>query len=522
MGEPACLRRSFSHPSSASRETKEGDPLRALTESISFGRFMSESLAWEKWSTFSHNRYLEEVEQFSKPGSVAQMKAYFEAHYKMRAAMKASTLLEQPNVVANNVSEAEPNSTGHNDSASDNESAKATSCNEQQDTSLIEANCPNNQRVNAENEQVERSEKCAELNGVVESPTEVKKINQLEIAQNSDKITPTSEYKLPEKKTAEKENLAAVPTNKRRMNSSGKSSNHSKASKLPKPSTSHVSSLQPRAGEIVSQSSKNSAGDLFHKKGATPTSVRMSINFGSSSGQNRKSSLRMSRESRSTQQNPTKTSVSEVSKIIPSAVRPSEDRRKKSLLNKSVSATTLASTILQALGGDRIKSPSASGSKTRTPLTPSPFNLRCEERAARRKEFFKKLEEKNNAREAEQMPPQVRLKFDHPQEKADNDIEKRKTRTDFRSKPSDNLQSGLQSPSTQNKKLPLPRPRSPKFGRKPASDVVQEKGFRLLRRPAANAEKSDLPTKSSQSMARSITLISKKKAHENASPNIER
>ncbi|KAF2292825.1 hypothetical protein GH714_029209 [Hevea brasiliensis] len=97
MGEPTCLMRSFSHPSNASREAKEGDPLRALTESISFGRFMSESLAWEKWSTFSHNRYLEEVEQFSKPGSVAQKRAYFEAHYKKRAAMKAAALLEQAN-----------------------------------------------------------------------------------------------------------------------------------------------------------------------------------------------------------------------------------------------------------------------------------------------------------------------------------------------------------------------------------------------------------------------------------------
>ncbi|KAJ6719706.1 TPX2 (TARGETING PROTEIN FOR XKLP2) PROTEIN FAMILY [Salix purpurea] len=48
MGESACLLRSFSHPSSASREAKEGNPILALTESISFGTFMSESLAWEK------------------------------------------------------------------------------------------------------------------------------------------------------------------------------------------------------------------------------------------------------------------------------------------------------------------------------------------------------------------------------------------------------------------------------------------------------------------------------------------
>ncbi|CAN0896356.1 Protein WVD2-like 7 [Linum grandiflorum] len=96
MGDSsACLVRSFSHPSSSIRESQEGDPLRALTESISFGRFASESLAWEKWSAFSHNRYLEEVEQCAKPGSVAAKKAFFEAHYKKRAALKAAALLEQ-------------------------------------------------------------------------------------------------------------------------------------------------------------------------------------------------------------------------------------------------------------------------------------------------------------------------------------------------------------------------------------------------------------------------------------------
>lgn len=57
---------------------------------------MSETLAWEKWSTFSHNRYLEEAEKSSKPGSVAKMKAYFEAHYKKIGAKKEA-VMEQPN-----------------------------------------------------------------------------------------------------------------------------------------------------------------------------------------------------------------------------------------------------------------------------------------------------------------------------------------------------------------------------------------------------------------------------------------
>lgn len=52
--------------------------------SISFGRFENEPLSWERRSSFSHNRYLEEVEKCSKPGSVFEKKAYFEAHFKKK------------------------------------------------------------------------------------------------------------------------------------------------------------------------------------------------------------------------------------------------------------------------------------------------------------------------------------------------------------------------------------------------------------------------------------------------------
>lgn len=81
----------------------QGNPIqRALTASVSFGRFMSESLDWEKWSAFTNNRYLEEVEKYSKPGSVAEKKAYFEAHFKRR---RAAALLEQQNAAAYTISE---------------------------------------------------------------------------------------------------------------------------------------------------------------------------------------------------------------------------------------------------------------------------------------------------------------------------------------------------------------------------------------------------------------------------------
>lgn len=88
MGESACLVHSFSYSASISHETHEDNPLHALSQSISFGRFMTESLEWGKWSSFSHKKYVEEAEKFSRPGSVAQKKAFFEAHYKRIAEAK--------------------------------------------------------------------------------------------------------------------------------------------------------------------------------------------------------------------------------------------------------------------------------------------------------------------------------------------------------------------------------------------------------------------------------------------------
>lgn len=76
----------------------QGNHMHALGESISFGRFTTENLSWERWSTFSHKKYVEEAERYARPGSVAQKKAFFEAHYKRIAAQRAAAaLLEQEN-----------------------------------------------------------------------------------------------------------------------------------------------------------------------------------------------------------------------------------------------------------------------------------------------------------------------------------------------------------------------------------------------------------------------------------------
>ncbi|GMP43252.1 hypothetical protein CsSME_00012685 [Camellia sinensis var. sinensis] len=62
---------------------------------------MLESLACEKWSCFSNNQYLEEAKKSSKPGLVAQRKAYFEALYNRNGAKKPAALLEEQNAACN-------------------------------------------------------------------------------------------------------------------------------------------------------------------------------------------------------------------------------------------------------------------------------------------------------------------------------------------------------------------------------------------------------------------------------------
>lgn len=74
-------------------ETASSNPV--LEVSVSFGRFANDSLSWEKWSSFSPNKYMEEVEKCATPGSVAKKAAYFEAHYKKIAARKAELLNQE-------------------------------------------------------------------------------------------------------------------------------------------------------------------------------------------------------------------------------------------------------------------------------------------------------------------------------------------------------------------------------------------------------------------------------------------
>ncbi|CAL4887287.1 unnamed protein product [Urochloa decumbens] len=66
--------------------------------SVSFGRFASESLSWEKRSVFDHNRRQEELRTLTAPGLVAQKRAFFEEYYKNARHRKAQGAMHQSDI----------------------------------------------------------------------------------------------------------------------------------------------------------------------------------------------------------------------------------------------------------------------------------------------------------------------------------------------------------------------------------------------------------------------------------------
>ncbi|KAL0004430.1 hypothetical protein SO802_011991 [Lithocarpus litseifolius] len=540
MGESACLRRSVSHPpSDGSREAKESDPIRCLGESVSFGRYMSESLAWEKWSTFSHNRYLEEAEKFSKPGSVAQKKAYFEAHYKQKAAERAAALAEEANAAAHNVSESETNDKHHNDSFMDSELVEADSCKAVDEPHVEDApntamcysaemNVRNPNVEELETTKVEAAEAVMVEGVVVEDSALIENIDQIEKAEDHHKIVTTQEEKKLNKVAPSRE-IPASPSKKRQANCSSKLL--TRASKLPVSPSKRMISMPFRNGINSAAECERTAGDLVDKKRLTVKSLHMSINFASRTGKTSKTTpvfqevgstrsdenlFDTSQDSSTPERTSTRASVNKLIKQ-PSVKLQPEDRRTRTLLNKSISGGITGDGKEHSVSMDCSKPSSASGFKARTPTISSPFTFRSEERAAKRKEFFQKLEEKINAKEAEKVQPQTR-----PKEKSHFDIKNLQQSTDFKAKLNEDLNHRSQSLSNPPKKISLTQPRSPNLRRKPVPSPVQDSSSRPPRIPLVrNGNSKRVTEKFDRTTTYSVTSLPKKNAHENASPNIQ-
>ncbi|XP_034932467.1 protein WVD2-like 7 isoform X3 [Populus alba] len=536
MGDTTCVMQPFSYAAGISNDAKEGNPIHALGQSISFGRFMSDSLSWEKWSSFSHNRYVEEAEKFSRPGSVAQKKAFFEAHYRNLAARKAAALLEQANAEANNEEEPE-NEVGIPDKTTQDSLTVATNSQEagdreeahvQQVNSEASFVADDNTRTSnvdmerSESSNVEEVEPSAENEILVENCVKIETLNQIVNVDNKEVV---KEMELSVSKQMEKPLLkdfmsckddAASMSKKKPAVSSSKSSIYDKASKLPSTPAKPAPSVRAKKENTATPISKKSALESVERRKPTPKSTHKSMNFTPAREFNKITSSiirkidnsRVGSHSKSSKDCPTPSRTPMMMGSIaeskhPLATPQSEKRRAKTPLHPSTSGSKTVRSKWHFLPKEnRSQSPSAS----------IPFSFRTEERAARRKE---KLEEKFNAYQAQKVQLQVTLK-----EKAETELKRLRQSLCFKARPLPDFYKQRVAPNNQMEKVPLTHSESPEPGRKmtpskirSASQLPQWSSLKNSGSKDAMQKKSDNP--------RSLASRLKASPHENTSPNIQ-
>lgn len=429
MGEAACLVHPFSYASAISSDAKQENPMHAFGDSISFGRFMSESLSWEKWSTFSQKSYVEEAERYAQPGSVAEKKAFFEAHYKSIAAKKAAALLEQATAANNNSPKPE----------SGNQSSDLLSHNSQEPG--------NGENSNAK---LQKAENC-----------------KVKVMEQGFKTIPEA---------------PSLINHTKPEFSSLKSAVHQKAPTVRGTPDKPAAPIHAGRENTVTPITRNTALHSTDKPKTTPKSLYHLIDSTPAREQAESTTLaaqmidssrvppspcKDSKDCRTPLSTPIKASAYGLLEN-PSPNPSSEIKRSRTPLDISNPGSKTTGPKWHILSAICCNSFSASKTKLQSPILSSHFSLRTEERAARRKQ---KLEQKFNAKEGQKVQRQTRLK-----EKAATELRKLRQSLCFRDRPVPDFYKEIETPKDQikNVETPLPHHNSPKLGRrKPSSSPLQ-------------------------------------------------
>ncbi|XP_057491992.1 protein WVD2-like 7 isoform X2 [Actinidia eriantha] len=533
-----------------------GNPMPDLGESISFGRFMSESLSWDKWSLFSHNRYVEEAERYAQPGAVAQKKAFFEAHYKRIAAKKAAALLEQANA-ANSNPEAEFEDQSCDSTANNAQSTTTNSlvplC-EQIEVKIVDVNVNSHSsgaemkleigntkgadpvtepKVVSEMEleigKMKRADLVTEHEVVAETMKD-ESLDQFEnvVTQNLDSESPQMEKPLLEGFKSCQEAPSPVSKKKPAILSL-KSSGYRREPKVPASPAKSAASIHPRKDNSVTPITGKSPIDAINKKKANSKSLHMLI-FSTPAKEPDKSttqgarraersrvapgSYRAYKDCKTPLKTPTMTNANGVLKN-PSATPCSENKRPRTPVAPSATGSKTTGPKWRILSAVSSKSLSACKNKLQSPTLSTPFSFRTEERAARRKQ---KLEEKFIAKEAEKVQLQTRLKV-----KAETELRNLRQSLCFKARPLPDFYKERETPKNQinNVKTPLTHPQSPKLGRKPSPITLQ--GITSLP-PETKSTKNSGPKnvlKKKNQIPKPLVSLPEMIAHENTSPNIQ-
>ncbi|KAI3731421.1 hypothetical protein L1987_62609 [Smallanthus sonchifolius] len=447
MGEAApCLMRSVSQPLFASREFKQpllkillGDPLRALTTSVSFGRFMNESLDWEKWSSFSHNRVREDVQKYSRPGAVAEKKAFFEAYFNKFSSKKSAKPPKGENKPPNY--SPQTNASPVTISKTQKSQSPTVAADENMSNRRAESEITSNQDVsspsinlvfskignvddNISNTCLVEQEKTP--TGNVSSPI-VSGVEQ-EISSNQDVFSPFANLVFPEignvddiiSSTSQAEhqqpstNLVCSQFDfgnvEEKVSSNRGAEGEIASNKDAFPENGNVDDIISTGGqteqEKTSTENISSENHCFEVKISNQSShvdknkkrqikdintVKTKTEISTGKSASRKASIpEIHPKNQISKCNPRVSSFNGVKKTTQALPR-SENKRSKPLLDRSINDNKTS--VLKS------HSTNASTKKPRSITVPSSFSFKSDERAAKRKQFFQKLEEKPKLKE---------------------------------------------------------------------------------------------------------------------------
>ncbi|KAK4426088.1 hypothetical protein Salat_1377300 [Sesamum alatum] len=533
MGDSACLmHHGFSYASAIPNESKQGNRLHVLGESVSFGRFMTEPLSWDRWSTFtSHKKYVEEAQRYAQPGSVAQKKAFFEAHYKKIAAQKAAALLEQENAAK---VEAEKEAVDNN--GDDRQRAVLIS-----NLNLgVKMEEPTIQNVVKEDSEVDgnkhSSTDVAEIR-TGESKVEITGNNILEnqetFSGSEGSGTPLMERPLLKNSVAI-EDVSTATSKKKSGLSSLKSSIQRKTWKVPSTPSKPVTTPHCKKENSVILSTRKSTVDSVDKRRPSPQSLHELINLipikehgdePSSAVKKTESSVLAPISSRTPKdcRTPLRTPILGSRKGVsnyPAATPLSENRRLKTPIDPSAPGRKTTGPKWHILSAVCSKSLTACRNKLQSPTLSTPFVLRTEERAAKRKQ---KLEEKFNANEIQQKAQlQKTLK-----EKAGNEFRKLGCGFCFKARPLPDFYKEREPSINQMKKTPAPARAQPAvLGRSISNKTRGTISMPPPPPPPTSLPKNrvskNLSKKNVPNTSKSLTSsLPERTTHENRSPNIQ-
>ncbi|XP_042001492.1 protein WVD2-like 7 isoform X2 [Salvia splendens] len=469
MGDSACLMHGFSYTGAhIPNQSWQGNSKSFLSESVSFGRFVSEPLSWDKWSTFPHKKYVEEAASYAQPGSVAEKKAFFEAHYKKIAAQKAAAEAEAAAL-------------------------------------LEKENKGNAERV------VDNADDDTQTNVLVTVNEDLEKRVSVSLSENLDADsglegsgTPQMERPLLKGSCVDSEDTSSATSKKKHGLSLLKSSIRRKTWRVPStPATPGIK----KENHVISQSAKKSNVESTDKKRPSHKSSRGLINLVPF---DKEPASVAKKAAISTTPKDCRTPIMQAAKDVakyPAATPRSDNRRMKTPIDPCDNGNKTAAPKWQILSNVYTKSLTACRNKLQSPASSTPFMLRTEERAARRKQ---KLEEKFNANEEQK-------------EKAGNEIRKLSYSFCFKARPLPDFYKERETSVRLMYKTPATRrPQTAVLGR----NSSKKHGTVSVPCPSPPPKPSTKNGTSSKKKAANpskflTTSLPQRITHENRSPNIQ-